>query len=294
LAAVSAPLVYVLDKSCQLGLRVIGIKASARRVTEDEIRMLIAEAETAGVVEPEEKAMISSVMRLGDRPVRAVMTPRPDVEWIDIGEDREDILRKIRKTPHTRLLIGRGTVEDVAGVVHVKDLLNAYLDGGRPNIGDCVKAAPAIPDTADILEALDLLKASPLRLALVVDEYGTFEGIVTPNDILEAIVGAFPLAAPGHADEAVRRADGSWLVDGSMPIDRFSEQFGIAVPGDADYHTLAGFVLTALRRVPRTTDAFDWAGWRFEVVDMDGRRVDRLLISPAPGGNSAATEPRES
>jgi magnesium and cobalt exporter, CNNM family len=280
LASIASPIVSFLDISGRAVLRALGYTAQPQhRVTDEEIRSLMAEAETAGVLEPGERAMIAGVMRLGDRPVRAIMTPRRQVDMIDLTADPEDIRRTIVESVHSRLPAHAGTPEEMLGVVQAKDLLDAYLRGERPDIRAQVRPAPNVPDTADALDVLGVIKRSPVHIALVHDEYGQFEGIVTNADILEAIAGAFRTDAGPLEPEAVRRQDGSWLISGSMAADEMADRLSISLPTDRGYHTAAGFVLSQLGHLPEIGESFDTQGWRFEVVDLDGRRIDKILVS---------------
>jgi magnesium and cobalt exporter, CNNM family len=278
LATIASPIVSFLDVSGRAVLRALGYRAQpAHRVTDEEIRSLMAEAETAGVLEPGERAMIAGVMRLGDRPVRAIMTPRRQVDMIDLTADPEDIRKTIVESVHSRLPAHAGTPEEMLGVVQAKDLLDAYLRGERPDIRAQVRPAPNVPDTADALDVLGVIKRSPVHIALVHDEYGQFEGIVTNADILEAIAGAFRTDEGSVEPEAVRRQDGSWLISGSMAADEMADRLSIVLPPDRSYHTAAGFVLTQFGHLPAIGESFDTQGWRFEVVDLDGRRIDKIL-----------------
>jgi putative hemolysin len=289
LAKIASPLVSVLDLSGRLLLRALGHKAQSKeRVSDEEIRTLIAEAETAGVIEPGERAMIAGVMRLGDRPVRAVMTPRGEVDMIDLTDDPDVIRTTIVESVHSRLPAHEGTSEEMLGVVQAKDLLNAYMRSERPDVRAFVRQAPVIPDTADALDVVEIIKRSAVHIALIVDEYGHFEGIVTNADILEAIVGDFRTDEGPPKPEAVRRDDGSWLISGSMPVDEMAERLSISVPEDRTYHTAAGFVMNQLGQLPSVGESFDIGGWRFEVVDVDGRRVDKILASRLPRGRRRA------
>ncbi|HEX6014973.1 MAG TPA: hemolysin family protein, partial [Geminicoccaceae bacterium] len=245
-----------------------------------EIRALIAEAESAGVVETVEKHMIARVMRLGDRSVRGIMTPRPEVDWVDVGGELPDSLARLRGSPHSRLPAARGAIDELLGVVHVKDVLRAVTDrGGQVDLASLVRAAPTIHDNADALDALETLRASPVDMALVVDEHGTFEGVVTAADLLEAIAGQFADEADAEP-AAVRRDDGSWLLAGWQPVDEMADLLKLGLPARRDYHTVAGFALAQLGRFPRLGEVFETPGWRFEVVDIDGRRVDKVLAQP--------------
>jgi putative hemolysin len=280
LARVAAPAVWLLETSSRLVLRLLGRgEEPEQRVTEEEIRMLVAEAESAGVVEPQETRMIARVMRLGDRSVRGVMTPRPEVDWIDLDQELPAILERLRSSPHSRLPAARGGIDHVEGVLHAKHVLHAMVKGSMIDIAALVRAAPTIHDNADALDVLEVLRVSPVDMAFVVDEHGTFEGIVTAADLLEAIAGQFTTQAKAEP-AAVRREDGSWLLAGWKPVDDMAELLKLALPQRRDYHTVAGFVLGRLSRFPRLGDAFEFAGWRFEVVDIDGRRIDKVLAQP--------------
>jgi putative hemolysin len=289
MASIASPIVSFLDISGRAVLRALGYRAQPEhRVTDEEIRSLMAEAETAGVLEPGERAMIAGVMRLGDRPVRAIMTPRRQVDMIDLTADPEDIRRTIVESVHSRLPAHAGTPEEMLGVVQAKDLLDAYLRGERPDIRAQVRPTPNVPDTADALDVLGVIKRSPVHIALVHDEYGQFEGIVTNADILEAIAGAFRTDAGPLEPEAVRRQDGSWLISGSMAADEMADRLSVVLPTDRGYHTAAGFVLTQFGHLPAVGESFDNQGWRFEVVDLDGRRIDKILASRIAAGRRRA------
>ena len=285
LSRVAAPFVALLSVTSQGLLRLAGVRPEAdTTVTEDEIRSLIAEAESAGVVEPQERRMIAGVMRLGDRPVRAVMTPRMEIDWIDAAASHETIRHQIRASAHARLAVCDGTPEKLVGIVHAKDMLDALIDGRPFELAALLHQPPVIPDTLATLDALERLRAAPLGLAAVHDEYGHFEGLVTAMDILAAIAGDF--AAPGDQDAgagaATRREDGSWLLDGAMDVVEAAEQLPFDLPTERQYHTLAGLVLFGLKRMPKTGDHVEIGGWRLEVVDMDGRRIDKLLAQRVP------------
>jgi putative hemolysin len=232
--------------------------------------------------------MIAGVMRLGDRPVQAVMTPRGEVDMIDLTDDPDVIRTTIVESVHSRLPVHEGTPEEMLGVVQAKDLLNAYMRGERPDVRAFIRQAPVIPDTADALDVVEIIKRSAVHIALIIDEYGHFEGVVTNADILEAIVGDFRTDEGPPKPEAVRRDDGSWLISGSMPVDEMAERLSISVPEDRTYHTAAGFVMNQLGQLPSVGESFDMGGWRFEVVDVDGRRVDKILASRLPRGRRRA------
>jgi putative hemolysin len=280
LARIGAPLVWLLDISGDGVLRILGYKEEGDRgVTEEEVRTLIAEAETAGVLEPGERAMISGVMRLGDRAVRAVMTARPDVDMIDLTASPEEIRAAIRASIHSRMPAYEDNAEQMVGVLQAKDLLDAYLEGEVPNVREYVVTVPIVPDTVDALDLVEIIKASPVHMALVHDEYGHFEGIVTNADILEAIVGAPLVSHDDEDDRPVQRADGSWLVPGSMSADEMAERLALDLPKDRSYHTAAGFALAQLGQLPEVGECFDSLGWRFEIVDLDARRIDKMIAT---------------
>jgi putative hemolysin len=288
-ARIASPVVWFLDISGRAVLTALGYQAQAEhRVTDEEIRTLMAEAETAGVIEPGERAMIAGVMRLGDRPVRAVMTPRREVDMVDLTADPDDIRRTIVESIHSRLPAHAGTPEEMLGLVQAKDLLDAYLRDQRPDIRAQVRPAANVPDTADALDVVDVIKGSPIHMALVHDEYGHFQGVVTNADILEAIVGDFRTDEGPVEHDAVQRDYGSWLIAGSMPVDEMAERLSIALPPERSYHTAAGFVLNQLGQLPDIGESFHHQGWRFEVIDLDGRRIDKILARRIAGGRRRA------
>lgn len=283
LARVASPLVSALDLSGRGLLRLLGGRSEpTNRVTEEEIKTLVAEAETAGVLEPEERAMIGRVLRLGDRPVRAVMTPRHDVDYVDLAAGEDEIKRRITDSLHSRLPVCEGSLDNLIGIIQAKILLNAYLTGDAVDVRAFVAEAPLIPDTMDALEVVNLLRTSPVHIGLVYDEYGHFEGVVTSADILEAIVGEFHTEDGPAEPYATRRMDGSYLIDGAMPADEMAELLSVPLPADRDYHTLAGLMLAEFGRLPQVGETVDAFGVRFEVVDLDGRRIDKVLATRLP------------
>jgi len=276
----ATPAVLVLDASTRLVLRLFGSGDEARpQVTEDEIKALVTEAESAGVVEPEETRMIAGVMRLGDRSLHVLMTPWVDVDWVDVARDPAAALAVARETPHSWLPAVRERPEHVVGAIRTRDVLLVEPGAGPEALAALVRSAPLVPASADALDALDAFKTSPVHLALVVDERGAVLGVVTPLDILESIAGAL-LSEEAPEPPAVKRVDGSWLLDGSLGVDEASEVLGVHIPARSGAHTVAGFLLYELNRLPETGDQHEFAGWRFEVVDMDGRRVDKVLAAP--------------
>lgn len=279
LARIAAPLVWVLEVSGKAVLRLLGgQKESEPGVTADEIKVLIAEAETSGTLEPRARGMISGVMRLSTRTVEALMTPRFDVDAVDITRGGDAILASVSASVHA-LLPALDSDNNIVGIVHAKDLLDSYIEGARPDPRQFVRTAPIILESMRALDALDILKDSPVPMALVQDEYGHFVGVVTPADILEAIAGAFHTGEGPPEPDAVQRDDGSWLISGSMPADELAELLGLSTQRTADYHTAAGMILSAMRKLPGVGEVVDVQGWRFEVLDMDGRRIDKLLAT---------------
>ena len=280
IAKAASPAVDLLDASGKAVLLLIGRESVQESVvTEEEIRMLIAEAESAGVLDSDERQMISGVMHLSNRPVRAVMTPRPEVDLIDLSQNATEIRKRIVESVHSRLPAHHGNPDEIAGIINAKDMLDAYLKGRKPDPRKHIKKAPVVPDTMDALDTVMRLKESEVHMGLVHDEFGHFEGIVTSADILEAIVGAFKTEEGEPEPEAIQRDDGSWLVAGSMPADELASLLKLTLPSKRLYHTVAGLVLEKLGRLPQAGESFTFEAWRFEVVDLDGRRVDKVMIS---------------
>jgi putative hemolysin len=280
LARIASPFVWLLDRSGRLLLALFGRRGEAEgRVTDEEIKMLVAEAESAGVIEPEERKMISGVMQLGDRPVRAVMTPRHGVDMVNLSESAAQIRRAIVKSNHSRLPAHNGNPDEVIGVIQAKDMLDAYLKGRKPDARKFLRQAPAVPDTMDALDVIEKMKNAEVHMGLVLDEYGHFEGVVTSADILEAIAGVFRTEEGAPEPHAVERDDGSFLLSGAMPVEELETVLGVRVESERSYHTLAGFVLDRLGRLPALGESIDASGWRFEVIDLDGRRIDKVLAA---------------
>ncbi len=286
LSRVAAPLVWLLDASGKLVLRLLGQSGvAAGTVTDEEIKTVLAEAQSAGVIETEEQAMISGVMRLADRTARGLMTPRRDVEVVDIEDTPEEIRETLRKTQHSRLPVRTGNSDEIIGVLFVKNVYDAITAGGDLlDIRPLVSEVPIVSDLASATDIIQAMRRTPLHMVLVYDEYGHFEGIVTSGDILEAITGAFQ---EGEEEEPslVRRDDGSFLVAGWTPIDEFVDKIRVTTEADPDYTTVAGFVIAELKRIPELGESFIKDGWKFEVIDLDGRRIDKLLVSPAEDPN---------
>jgi putative hemolysin len=283
LARATAPIVWVLDGTSLLIFRILRLKRETEsHVTSEELHLIVAEASSAGVIEESERAIISGVVRLADRPVREVMTPRTEIDWIDADATLEDIREIVAATPHSRLPVAEGSVDHIVGAVRLRDLLVAMLEGREIVLRAMMRPVPVVPDRIDAMDALEVLRDSEVPLALVLDEYGHCDGLVTPTSLLAAIAGAFVSDQDdGHDPAIVVREDGSLLVSGTLPADALAARLCFALPEDRDYATAAGFVLALLRHIPETGEAFVYDGWRIEVVDMDGRRVDKLLVSRA-------------
>ena len=277
---IGTPIVWFLDFSTRIIFRLFGLNtAPENAVTEEEIKTLVAEASTSGVIEEDERAMIAGVLRLGGRAVRAVMTPRGEIDWIDVSADDKEILAQLEKTEHSRLPVGEGSSDHIIGVVQVRELLTPLIRGKPLKIREHMRQAPSVPDISEALDALQVLRNSEVPMALVHDEYGHFEGIVTPADILDAIAGSFHSDDDQSEPEAVKREDGSWLIAGWMPVDEMAELIGLKLTEKRSYETAAGLVIDLMRHLPKTGEVIEAEGFRFEVLDLDGRRVDKLLVS---------------
>ena len=285
LARVGAPLVWFLRVSTEAVLMLLRVRPeAASTVTEEEVKSLIAEGTSAGVFDPAEQDMIGRVLRLADRPVRAIMVPRPDVIWLDADEPADAILDEIRDSGHSRFPVARGDdVDHAVGVVHAKDLLEQQRRTGAIDLTAVTRDPLFVSDSMPILKLLDRFRSSSVHMALVLDEHGSLEGVVTPLDILIAITGDLPERDGDSEPDAVRREDGSWLLDGRMAIDEVERILDApAIASQGDYTTIAGFVLNRLGHIPQPVESFAWRDWRFEVVDLDRRRIDNVLATRIP------------
>lgn len=288
LTKIAGPLVWLLSAASEVALRLIGQSGERdQTVTEDEVKTLIAEGEESGAIDPVERRMIDSVMRLNDRVVRSIMTPRPDVMWIDANDPPDAIAREIRETGYSRLLVCRGEVDEVLGTVSAKAMLNAALEGRPLDPRSIMTDALVVHDGTPVMRLLELFRQASVHMAVVVDEYGSVEGVVTITDVIEAIAGEFPERGRDEEKGITRRDDGSWLVDGMMPIEDVEKALEIEDlrEPDADFHTLAGFMLDRLGHLPAVAESVVRGDLRFEVVDMDGRRVDKILIERVDAGD---------
>lgn len=283
LSKITAPFVWVLERSSALIFLLLRLdRESKNQVTAEELHLVVAEAQSAGVLEEDERAMISGIVRLADRPVREVMTPRTEIDWVDVSCTGDGIREALAGTPHSRLPIARGSVDEIIGVVSARDLLIAVLEDRKIDLAEMARAAPVIPDFMDAMDALAVLRSAEVPLALVHDEYGHLDGIVTPGSLLAALAGAFAHDLGSDDDPPfIERDDGSWLLSGAASADLLQDRLGVNTPTDRDYSTVAGFALSVLKRIPETGESFTTDGWKFEVVDMDGRKIDKLLASRA-------------
>ena len=283
LAKLMGPFVTLLTASTVGVLRLLGIRdEKGEQITHEEVETVLAEGASAGLIEPEEQAMIGEVLRLGDRQVRVAMTPRRDIYWISLSDTPEQQLADIRACPYSRIVVTEGAdVEEPVGVIHKKDVLDAILDGKKPDISALMATPIYLVETTSLLRALELLKQTPLHMALVVDEFGALEGVVTPTDLLEMIAGDFDEGHDAATPEAIiKREDGSYLVDGRAEVDDLAKALGADFTETSQFHTAAGLVLHEIGRLPTEGDVFEIAGFRVEVIDMDDRRIDKLLFTP--------------
>ncbi len=278
-ARLTSPLIWLLDGSGKLILRLLGqTGGDANQITDAEIRLTMAEAESAGVLKSDEREMIAGVMRVADRSAKALMTPRRDVEIIDLSDPPDAILAQARASRRSRLPVRDGNPDEIVGVIAVKDVLINAEEANRKPLHDLIRQAPIVLDLAEAPQVIDALQQTLVHMALVFDEYGHFQGIVTPMDVLEGITGAF---RDEEVDEpsCFERADGSYLVAGWMPVDEFAERVGVPLPPERDFDTVAGLMLERMGRLPVLGETLLYGGFRLEVVDLDGLRIDKVLVS---------------
>lgn len=283
LARYSAPLVWFLSFSTDVALRVFGIRSSAGQlVAEEEIKVMIDQATEAGILHAAEQDMVEGILRLGDRRVGSVLTPRTEVEWLDLEDPPSLKMHKIREYHCPRFPAARENLDQIEGIVHAKEVLKHCLEGGGIELGNLLTKPLFIPESTPALHAFELMRASGQQMLLVLDEFGGFQGIVTLEDLLQTVVGEFPVGGSEIEPGITRWADGSLRVDGLLPIDEFLDAVGpIELPLDArkQYETVGGFGMTSLGKVPVTWDRFRFEKYQFEVVDMDGMRIDKVLIT---------------
>jgi putative hemolysin len=281
-AWLSAPMVYLLSASTELVCRLFGrTPAQQAPVTQEEITTLVQQGAEAGIFEETAEDMVDAVLRLGATTARSLMTPRSQISWLDLENTMEQVRATIAESGHSRFPVAEGSLDKVTGVVQAKDLLVHTLAGQPIDLTALMQEPLFVPRTISALELLDSFKMSNKHLALVVDEYGGIEGLLTHHDILEAIAGAIPIGEKAVDAKAVRRHDGSWLLDGMLSVDDFKEIFNVeTLPGEKRdaYQTLGGFIFTQMGRVPAVAESFEWQGLRLEIVDMDGKRIDKVLV----------------
>jgi putative hemolysin len=298
LSKIAHPVVSLLSASTDLVLRMLGAgKSRQSPVSEDEIRVLMEQGARAGVFEQYEQRLVHNVLLLDERSIVAEMTPRLEVVFVDLNESLQSNLRKIAESRHSRFPVCRGGPEHIVGVIHAKDLLAGQVAGEKVDLAVCMQDPLFVPETLTCIRMLEIFKGSPLQIALVVDEYGDFQGLVTLNDILEAIVGDMPSSHEEGEPMIIERSPGSWLIDGMLDTLDLKELLDVReLPGEDDgaYHTLGGMTMIQMGRVPKPADAFDWGGYRFEVVDMDGSRVDKVLVTGLPEAARDDAKPGES
>lgn len=281
LAAAAAPFVWLLDASSNLLLSLLGIRHKGdHRLTAEELQMIFADATRTGVIEEQERAILSGIMRLQDRAVRELMTPRTEIDWLDVDADEEQIRQTIADSPHSLLPVAESSADKVLGVVKVREVLALLMAGQPVVLEDLMRKTEVVPDRLDAMDVLRVLQQSGTGMAMVHDEYGHLDGIVTTADLLSAIAGDFA----SHQDEGdtpmvTERSDGSLLVSGALAADALAERLGIDLPENREFATAAGYALFVLKHLPAEGEHFSDQGWRFEVVDMDGRKIDKLLVS---------------
>jgi magnesium and cobalt exporter, CNNM family len=281
LARIGAPIEWLLSTTTDLLLRLLPLRGEPAPVTDQEIGFMLREGVATGHISQGETAIVEMALRLGERRVSAVMTPRTQIEFLDLDDPEGEIRRHIRDSAYSRFPVVQGGTHQLAGIVQVKDLLAAAFDGQPFNLRAALRPPLFLPNTVTVLRALEVFKTSSEPMALVVDEYGDLEGLVTLTDILEALVGELPDA--GETDpRIVKREDGTWLIDGMVGLDELKQVLGVSqLPGeDPDFHSVGGYLMARLNRVPMVADRVTAGDWRFEIVEMDGRRVDRVLVAP--------------
>jgi putative hemolysin len=282
LSAATRPLVAFLSLATHGVLRLLGIRGSAARpVTQEEITASLEEGFDAGVIEAQEHQMVRNVFRLDDRQIGSMMIPRAEIVWLEVDAPMPELLARIAASGHTRYPVCRGSLDDVQGVLGAHRLLEPLARGEPPDLAALLKPPVFVPETLSGMELLEQVRGADAELVFVVDEYGSVQGVISERDVLEAITGEFTPPA-GEGAWAVQRADGSWLVDGLIPVPELKDRLELEELPEEErgrYNTLAGMIMLLLGRLPRTTDTVSWQGWRFEVVDLDGKRIDKVLAS---------------
>ncbi len=284
LTKAAAPLVSFLSGSTDFIVRLMGLRPGFERpVTEEEIHDLIEQGEKSGAIHATEREMIEGVLDLADRAIRTIMTPRLDILWVDLDDAKDATLRKLRECHHAQLLVSRGSIDEIAGVVSKQDLLDQYLGNGSLDLESALHKPLIVHEGASILRTLDLFRKTPVHTAMIVDEYGSIQGIVTRTDLLEAVAGDLPNINAESEPKVERRDDGAFLIDATIPISEVADLVGLHSMPHGDYLTLAGFVLSQLEHVAQADAQFTWGRWRFQIVDMSGHRIQKVLVRPVQG-----------
>ncbi|HEY9629573.1 MAG TPA: hemolysin family protein [Coleofasciculaceae cyanobacterium] len=286
-AKIASPIVYLLSLSTELVLKLIRANHPSNEplITEEEIKVLVRQGTEAGMFDEAEQDMVERVFHLGDQQVNDLMTPRPDIIWLDLNDSAEVNRHKMTECRHSRIPVCQAALDNVMGIAHVADILAQSLSGQPIDLTTLLRPPLLIPESTHALRVLELFKQSGTHIALLLDEYGVIQGLVTLNDVMEVIIGDVPFADDPQESSIIRREDGSWLVDGMLSSEDLKELIDVdELPGEdrGNYQTIAGFVITQLGHIPRSSDHFSWNGFRFEVIDMDGNRVDKVLVMPLP------------
>jgi putative hemolysin len=298
LSRVTAPLVHILSGSTDGMLRLLGVKASEEpEITEEEIKALIRQGTESGMFEEAEHEMVQRVFRLGDRPIRSMMTPRTEIAWLDLEEPLEASLKEVLESTHSRFPVARGNLDNCVGTIRIRTLLTAVVENQPVDLGAMMQPPLFVGESMRALNVLEQFRETGVHIALVTDEFGGIEGLLTLNDLMEAIVGDLPSAEDQEEPLVVEREDGSWLLDGSLDIGDFKtlvdrDELPDEVSGG--YHTIGGFVMHHLGRIPMAGEHFRWDGLSFEVMDMDGKRVDKILVAEVASATAAPGQDQES
>lgn len=286
LSLAAGPFVWLLDRSGKAVLALLGQSGRTEpKMSDDEVRLVLSEARTAGVLEKAETEMIAGVMRVADRTARGLMVPRRDVDWVDASASPASIIRRFIETGRSRLPVRDGEPDAMIGLLRSRDFLQADSAEGQTPIRERVIHAPSVPDAMGMLDVLETLRASPAHMVFVYDEYGHFEGLITPMDVLQGIAGEFPEGEDAE-EKIVERKDGSLLVAGWTPVDEFAERIGLELDPERDFETVAGLILVHTDRLPEVGESVEIQGWRMEVIDLDGRRIDKILVDRIDGAQA--------
>ena len=281
---ITSPIVKLLSWSTDAGLKLIRFKPNPiSPVTEDEIKILMEHGTQVGVFEETEQDLIEGVFRFGDRTIDDIMTPRSDIEWLDLDEKADHLIGKALKSHHTRFVVCKGSLDNVIGILFMKDLLVVRMRTEKVDLRSILKPAIFVPESLEAVKLLEKFKTSSTEIALVIDEYGGLLGLVTLHDVLTAIVGELPLPGEDAEAQVIEREDGSWLIDGLLPIEELKDLLDVEELPDEErigFQTVGGFMMSRMDGIPLSGQHFEWKNWKFEVVDMDGRRVDKVLVSP--------------